>query len=166
MFLLILIPGLLIDGWTVYFNSYWQMESALNNKWGFALDEGHPYTAPVWMGEFGEVARGNYWLHMMRYLAARDVDFAFWAFNGKAYKDAWMNIENANPWGLLTGTLNGRFESQPRKWEEETWGLMHDDYTTLRRPWVLQDLQVLMQSRSPVNPYPCQRAVLGSRCGG
>ena len=28
--------------------------------------QGYSYTAPVWMGEFGQMVRGNYWLNMLR----------------------------------------------------------------------------------------------------
>ena len=32
---------------------------------------GYSYTAPVWMGEFGQMVRGNYWLNMLSSLVRR-----------------------------------------------------------------------------------------------
>lgn len=31
----------------------------LDKQWGFALEEGQPFTAPVWMGEFGYLTLGS-----------------------------------------------------------------------------------------------------------
>lgn len=42
---------------------------------------GYSYTAPVWMGEFGQMVRGNYWLNMLSSLV----------FNGKA-RHSWSKI--------------------------------------------------------------------------
>eukprot|EP00931_Biecheleriopsis_adriatica_P101583 TRINITY_DN76694_c0_g1_i1.p1 TRINITY_DN76694_c0_g1~~TRINITY_DN76694_c0_g1_i1.p1 ORF type:complete len:739 (-),score=102.19 TRINITY_DN76694_c0_g1_i1:201-2315(-) len=164
--LVLVFPAVTVEGSLQYISSYSMMEANLDAKWGFALEEGRAYTAPVWMGEFGEVVRGSYWLHLLTYLAERDVDFGFWPLNGMAYKDVDMKIENANFWGLMRGSLTGSFKPKEASWVEEGWGLLKPDYVTVRQPWVLQDLQNLMVSRQPINPKRCSRYFLGDRCGG
>ncbi|OLP78468.1 putative alcohol dehydrogenase [Symbiodinium microadriaticum] len=72
-------------------DTFWYMRFVFDTKWGFALAEGFPYTAPVWMGEFGQQVRGSYWLNVLRYLAERDVDFAYWPLNGKKYSEGYFS---------------------------------------------------------------------------
>merc|ERR1719221_178500 len=106
------------------------------------------------MGEFGEVARGHYWLNLIRYLSERDMDFAFWPLNGRAYKNVRMSIENANPMGLILGRLTGHFDHIQPQWEDESFGLLNHDYVSIRRPWILQDLQALIDQRPPADMHP------------
>lgn len=133
------------------------LESHLDSSWGFLLDEGHAYTAPVWMGEFGNAVPGSYWMSLMQYLNKRDVDFAFWALNGKKYATGWID------------TTNGKWVSYdvPR-WENESYGVLEADYWTVRATWRLMDLQVLANSPAQWRPErpPCDREVFGTACGG
>merc|ERR1712050_263740 len=98
-------------------------------------EEHYPYTAPVWMGEFGVNVRSQYWLNFVRYLSIRDVDFAYWAVNGIKWSEGYIDA------------TTGNFENYdfPR-WENESYGLLMDDYKTIRHPWKLLDLQALMES--------------------
>lgn len=41
--------------------------------------QGYSYTAPVWMGEFGQMLRGSYWLNMLSTFG-EDLLFFFWPF--------------------------------------------------------------------------------------
>ena len=68
----------------------------LDDKWGFVLEEGKPFTAPVWMGEFGYANQGEYWMNFLRYLSERDVDFGYWALNGKKYGEGYMDDHTGN----------------------------------------------------------------------
>lgn len=80
---------------TSSFNASW-----LDHMWGFVLEEGQPYTAPVWMGEFGYLNHGQYWFDFAKYLSDRDVDFGYWAINGAKYGEGWIDVKTGtwNPW--------------------------------------------------------------------
>jgi len=142
--------------WGHIFPTYWWMERHLDGLWGFALEDGFNYTAPVWMGEFGQNVRGQYWLNFVRYLSSRDVDFAYWALNGIKYAE-----------GAIDGASGNFITYETPRWENETFGILSHDYATVRHPWLLLDLQALMSSPAtwvPDEP-PCNRHVLGGSCG-
>lgn len=136
-------------------DTYWYMRFVFDTKWGFALAEGYSYTAPVWMGEFGQMLRGSYWLNMLRYLAERDIDFAYWPLNGLKYSEGYF-------------TKSGEFhEWDHPRWEDEQFGLLLNDSWSVRHTWKLLDIQALMDSPVKWTPedYPCVRQQLGSACG-
>lgn len=63
----------------------WPTFSAtMDEEWGFVAEEGHPYTAPVWLSEFG-IGYGSeddpWFRNIMRYLEEGDFDFAYWPLN-------------------------------------------------------------------------------------
>jgi len=136
-------------------DTFWYMRWTFDTKWGFALAEGFPYTAPVWMGEFGQQVRGSYWLNMLRYLAERDVDFAYWPLNGKKYSEGYFSSDG----GFV-------YFDKPR-WEDESFGLLMNDSWSVRHTWKLLDIQALMDSPVKWTPqdYPCVRQQLGNACG-
>jgi hypothetical protein len=136
--------------------SYSLFRTHLNNQWGFMLDDGHPYTAPVWMGEFGNLRRGEYWNNMMHYLSEYDIDFAYWAINGKKWRTGHINIQT------------GQWIPEEPHWFNESYGLLTEDYWTIRSPWRLMDLQALMPSPAMWRPLApdCDRHLLGGECGG
>ncbi|CAE7302537.1 unnamed protein product [Symbiodinium natans] len=136
-------------------DTFWYVRFVFDTKWGFALAEGFPYTAPVWMGEFGQQVRGSYWLNMLRYLAERDIDFAYWPLNGKKYSEGYFSSSG----GFV-------YWDQPR-WEDESFGLLMNDSWSVRHTWKLLDIQALMDSPVKWTPqdYPCIRQQLGSACG-
>eukprot|EP00929_Paragymnodinium_shiwhaense_P113086 TRINITY_DN81352_c0_g1_i1.p1 TRINITY_DN81352_c0_g1~~TRINITY_DN81352_c0_g1_i1.p1 ORF type:complete len:676 (+),score=100.52 TRINITY_DN81352_c0_g1_i1:272-2299(+) len=137
-------------------DSYIYLQSVFDWTWGFALQDGYSYTAPVWMGEFGTNTRGRYWMHLLSYLSARDVDFAYWSLDG--LKHTQIAHDDSGHWVHFT---------EPR-WLDETFGLLNADYYTIRHPWKLLDLQAIMSSPAgwTADDYPCDRAVLGNACGG
>merc|ERR1712183_352561 len=108
------------------------------------------------MGEFGQNTRGRYWMHLMKYISVRDMDFAYWTFNGLKLMDGFKDAD-------------GQWKKYDEpKWEDETFGILNSDYHTLRHPWKLLDLQAVMASPAGyvADEYPCDRAVLGNACGG
>eukprot|EP00933_Yihiella_yeosuensis_P012706 TRINITY_DN12176_c4_g1_i1.p1 TRINITY_DN12176_c4_g1~~TRINITY_DN12176_c4_g1_i1.p1 ORF type:complete len:737 (+),score=83.88 TRINITY_DN12176_c4_g1_i1:65-2275(+) len=135
--------------------TYWLFQTHMNNQWGFVLEEGHPYTAPVWMGEFGNSERGHYWNNMMHYLNEYDIDFAYWAINGKKWKTGYIDVRS------------GIWIPEAAHWSQEPFGMLAEDYWTLRSVWRLLDLQALMPSPAHWRPLApaCNRQVLGSQCG-
>jgi endoglucanase len=72
---------------------YERLADELGRRWGYLLVEGKPYTAPVWVGEFGtkhdrpgsvyaDTGEGAWFHAFRRYLYAGDIDWAVWALNG------------------------------------------------------------------------------------
>mmetsp|Transcript_61342 Transcript_61342/g.142737 ORF Transcript_61342/g.142737 Transcript_61342/m.142737 type:complete len:630 (-) Transcript_61342:145-2034(-) len=142
--------------WAHILPTYWWMERHLDGLWGFALEQGLPFTAPVWMGEFGQEVRGEWWLNFVRYLSIRDVDFAYWAINGIKWAEGKIDVSSGN-----------FVNYEQARWENETFGILSHDYTTVRHPWKLLDLQGLMDSPARWTPdtFPCRRDALGPSCG-
>mmetsp|Transcript_18511 Transcript_18511/g.51523 ORF Transcript_18511/g.51523 Transcript_18511/m.51523 type:complete len:702 (-) Transcript_18511:157-2262(-) len=136
---------------------YRQLESEFDRKWGFVLQNGHPYTAPVWMGEFGAGAKGTYWVNFVRYLAERDLDFAYWPLNPDKLATGWFD-----DWGKWTPYDSGA------RWDEDSYSILDSDWVSVREPWRVLDLRPLMKSPAGavLNTQPCLRDVLGRVCGG
>jgi hypothetical protein len=87
----------------------------------FMLEEGHDYTPPVWLGEFGTNSNSsNYWSYLIRYLDERpQIGWAYWAYNGYT-NDAT---------------------------DEESFGLLNKDMKTVRHDWKLADLKTIQKGR-------------------
>eukprot|EP00929_Paragymnodinium_shiwhaense_P065727 TRINITY_DN3292_c0_g4_i1.p1 TRINITY_DN3292_c0_g4~~TRINITY_DN3292_c0_g4_i1.p1 ORF type:complete len:743 (+),score=91.01 TRINITY_DN3292_c0_g4_i1:101-2329(+) len=75
-----------------YISSYDFARDFLDDKWGFVTEEGQPFTAPIWVGEFSYENDGPAWQHIVRYISERDMDFGFWAINGKKYGTGYMDV--------------------------------------------------------------------------
>ena len=89
----------------------------MRKNWGFLLENG---TAPVWVGEMGTPARPsegdyNYWSHLVRYLDSVDADWGYWALNPR----------------------------KPKGDEWESYGLVKDDWRTVRWDYRMNDLMSL-----------------------
>lgn len=90
----------------------------MDRKWGYLLANN---TAPVWVGEFGAPSAANegdhnYWNNLMRYLRDTDADWGYWALNPR----------------------------KPANNEEESYGLLEDDWKTVAEDWRMSDLRKLM----------------------
>jgi aryl-phospho-beta-D-glucosidase BglC (GH1 family) len=115
------IPGL---GGTYDTMDAGQLSSASQKQWGYLTEPAQPFTAPVWLGEFGDSASSDpKWLtNLAAYLHETDIDWAYWAINGgpKASGDP------------------------------EPYGLLDDDWTTVRDDWRLSTLRSLQSgTRGP-----------------
>ena len=73
--------------------SYDQLASDLGSTWGFIIVEDQPFTAPLWVGEFGTCNtsieciggpsyEGAWFSNFLAYLDAGDYDWAYWPVNG------------------------------------------------------------------------------------
>lgn len=136
-------------------DTYWFYERWLDKQWGFALEEGQPFTAPVWMGEFGYLNHGPFWLMFMRYLSSRDVDFAYWAINGIKYSEGFNGAD-----GVYRPLPGGA------RWVVELYGILGPDWQTVKKAWMVRDLQALMDSPSRWLPTDigCVTDFLGHFC--
>lgn len=93
----------------------------MEKNWGFLLRED---IAPVWVGEVGithqaEPSDLNYWNHLASYLHDVDADWGYWALNPR----------------------------KPSQYDNNTYGLLMDDWRTPIRDYRLDDLEKLMTPR-------------------
>jgi len=137
--------------------TYWWFQRHLDTLWGFALDHGRPWTAPVWMGEFGAEQPGEYWHHMLRYLSDRDVDWAYWPLTALKLAEGYYDATGAFIY----------FGNGPR-WENDTFSILASDGISVRDAWRMLGLQAIMPSPATYVPrtWPCSRDALGPSCGG
>eukprot|EP00746_Dinoflagellata_sp_MGD_P149472 gnl/MRDRNA2_/MRDRNA2_81500_c0_seq2.p1 gnl/MRDRNA2_/MRDRNA2_81500_c0~~gnl/MRDRNA2_/MRDRNA2_81500_c0_seq2.p1 ORF type:complete len:113 (-),score=13.69 gnl/MRDRNA2_/MRDRNA2_81500_c0_seq2:49-387(-) len=92
----------------------------------------------MWVAEFGEDSQTTQWNWTIRYLRERDFDFAYWSIDGEHFPRAAVDLGHATEWGMF-----------PDKARDETYGLLQQDYQTVRHTWKLRDLQSLMAVRPP-----------------
>merc|ERR1712039_1152272 len=135
--------------------TYYWFERHMDYTWGFMLMNGHKYTAPVWVSEFGASVRSDFWMKTLRYLSSRDVDWAYWPLNP-------VKLKNKEMINLKWVTYD------PPLKLDDSWGLLAPDFMKIRRPWQLNDLQAIMPSPAlqPPHTYPCDRNFVSKECGG
>ncbi|MFD2417287.1 glycoside hydrolase family 5 protein [Amycolatopsis pigmentata] len=72
-------------------DGYSAMKDQLGRQWGYLIAQGKPYTAPVWVSEFGTCLTwvsqctqddANFSNGIQRYLSEGDFDWAYWQLNG------------------------------------------------------------------------------------
>jgi len=90
----------------------------------------------------------------MRYLSSRDVDVAYWALNGRKYAEGWQDADGT--WVSY---------SAPR-YDPETFGILKEDWETVRLAWRVRDLQALMSSPATWIPQDigCKQDFLNHVC--
>lgn len=93
--------------------------ASMQSNWGYLLSEN---IAPVWVGEFGgphlpEKGDLHYWRNLMRYLKMVDADFGYWALNPR----------------------------KPHNYDNETYGLLEDDWETPILDYRLKDMLELFR---------------------
>ncbi len=100
--------------WPYSRRPYADFAAAMRANWGFLLEED---IAPVWVGEFGTAeapSEGdrNYWVNLLDFLDEVGADWGYWALNPR----------------------------KPAGDEWEGYGLLEDDWKTVRRDYRLEDL--------------------------
>ncbi|MBV9085651.1 MAG: cellulase family glycosylhydrolase, partial [Acidobacteriaceae bacterium] len=91
-----------------------QLFAQLDQKWGFVTAPGQPYTAPIWIGEFGTChdqpscltssspGTNGFWFQGFRdYLDRRDFDWAYWALNGTQARGTGRTFGYEESYGVL-----------------------------------------------------------------
>ena len=92
----------------------------LYSKWAL-----HDTSAPVLVGEFGSSTDGygvgekDFWRCMTRFLQQYDLSYAYWPWNGERWYNDTLTFEN------------------------EGYGLVEQDWVTIRHPKVIEDLVAL-----------------------
>lgn len=120
-------------------NDYAAFKATLDQRWGYISRPGRSFTAPVYVSETGTCTNPNpseqcaaldptYLADISRYLRAKDLDFAYWPFNG------------------TQGTGYNRTYGLP-----ETYGLLAPDWSGYGNRAVLRVIQSLQRpTRGPV----------------
>ncbi|MCA1663307.1 MAG: glycoside hydrolase family 5 protein [Myxococcales bacterium] len=100
------------------------LKTELGNKWGFLLVQGQPYSAPLWVGEFGtcntadscvdyaDNTKNGFWFAgVRRYLHDADIDWAYWPWNGTEANGAptapGRHVGDAETYGVLNASWTG-----------------------------------------------------------
>ncbi len=85
-----------------------------NLKWG---TQGS--SVPLWLGEFGagSVESNLWWSSLLRYLRENNLSWSYWPLDGS------------------------RWENATGRWVDEGYGLLNDDWTSVRNPALLEGLQ-------------------------
>ncbi len=84
-------------GLDAHVDSYEELRDSCDGFWGYLLEEGQPWTAPVWVGEIGTCndcwhngGNEQLWFESLsRYLREREVGWSWWTLN------------NSNSWGVF-----------------------------------------------------------------
>ena len=86
----------------------------MGNNWGYILKQNEVYTAPVWVGEFGEChyntnncLNSNWWEYIREYLTNADIDWGYWAIDGTESEGQGRTYGNEETFGVLNMTWNG-----------------------------------------------------------
>jgi len=95
---------------------YDEFEYTMNVIQTFVEKAGHEYSAPFWMGEFGGGSDSENYQKIFRLLKEHDLDWAYWCIDGYQF---------------------GRGDN-------EGYGLFENDFSTIRHPWKIDQLQEIM----------------------
>jgi endoglucanase len=91
------------------------LDTTLGDNWGYLLGQGQPYTAPVWVGEFGtchtsdtcvdDTSGQGFWFNAFtQYLAGADIDWSYWALNGTEARGTGRTLGAEETYGVLNLT--------------------------------------------------------------
>jgi hypothetical protein len=98
-----------------------ELASDLNSAWGYILTPGQPYTAPLWLGEFGNCHTastcitdttsadnsGGLWFASIRqYLSQNDISWSWWAINGSETTGNGRTFGSEETYGVLNPYWN------------------------------------------------------------
>ena len=95
--------------------SYEHLASDLGSTWGFVIVQNQPYTAPMWVSEFGtcnvsvnciqgSAVEGAWFSNFIQYLAAGDIDWAYWPINGTMARGEGREFGATDWFGVLDPT--------------------------------------------------------------
>jgi len=95
-----------------------QLHTALGDSWGFILKQNEPYTAPLWVGEWGSCHTGpscisgstgtaGYWFEcFVEYITGADIDWSWWALDGTESSGAGRTWGAEETFGVLNMKWN------------------------------------------------------------
>lgn len=86
---------------------YQALHGQLGKDWGFIVQEHRPFTAPVWVSEFGTFSDchkdscANWWPDFLQYLLQGDFDWAVWHGDGTWSRDDLHPFHGPTNYGVL-----------------------------------------------------------------
>jgi len=98
--------------WSQSVGSQQELNQLLGKHWGYLLAEDQPYTAPVWISEWGDWHDGRnfasgWWPWFEAYLRARDLDWAYWRGDGTESRGTSRTFGAEAGFGVLNTTWDG-----------------------------------------------------------
>jgi len=91
--------------------TYQRYKRKLDRNWGFLLEEGSPFTTPIWVGEFGTAHDASgltyYFSCLTRYMRENDLDFAYWPIDGTQSRGDGRDFGAEEIYGILNTTWTG-----------------------------------------------------------
>ena len=95
-----------------------ELVTNLDNAWGYLATPGQPYTAPVWVAEFGTchnearcvrntLGQGFWFDGLKTYLLQTDFDWGYWALNGTQATAPSRTFDEEESFGVLNAAWNG-----------------------------------------------------------
>lgn len=75
----------------------------MDKKYSYILEKDKNYTAPLWLGEFGENTQNLWWNFTIQYLQETDISWAYWAYTG--YKHEPTGKDNDESYGIVDSTF-------------------------------------------------------------
>jgi len=116
-----------------------QLAAELGSTWGFLIVEDQPWTAPVWVGEFGTCSiaaecvephgvQGWWFSALIAYLNAGDIDFAYWPVNGTMARAEDREYGAVDWYGILDET-----------WLQPSLPELLDALQGIQEPWAFPD---------------------------
>ena len=90
-------------------------EEQLLHDWAFLLEEGHAYTRPVWISEFGtwhdgrkDTMKDDQWFgRFLAFTRTHDLDWAYWALDGTESNGTTRAFGSRAEFGLLNTNWDG-----------------------------------------------------------
>ncbi len=129
------------------FGTYEDLARDLGSWWGFLIVQDMPFTAPVWVGEFGtcnwaadciggdtndgtvqDRFNGVWFEHFIQYLAAGDIDWAYWSVNGTAARAEDREYGAVDWFGVLDET-----------WTEPSNEQLLEALREIQEPWAFPE---------------------------
>jgi endoglucanase len=93
------------------------MATNLGDQWGYILEQGKSYTAPIWLGELGTAhdasdvdapsGEGFWFQCLLQYMTGADIDWSYWAVNGTEASGYGRTLGAAESYGILDTTWSG-----------------------------------------------------------
>jgi endoglucanase len=140
--------------------SYKDLSQKLDKKWGYILTQNRPWTAPIWVGEFGAAASeittdaaggndcgvravppGESWFSCFaKYLAKADIGWSYWAVNGTEGDDGTRNPHT----NVAPNDKSRAFYSS------ETYGILDPSWSQNSSLGLIKELQALQ----PATQFP------------
>ena len=122
-----------------YIGSYEQLAADLGSSWGFVIVQDQPYTAPMWVSEFGTcnvstnciqgtAVEGAWFSRFLQYLQAGDIDWAYWPVNGTMARADDREYGATDWFGVLDST-----------WSEPALPPLLEALQEIQQPWAFPE---------------------------